>query len=218
MVPTAAAAAAAAAAAQVCELLCELESLHAHYQQLLDRLVPRWRHDREGLELTAAPAAARPTATAATAAAAAAGVSASATIATQHQASSQAAPAADTSAAGSASKQQQQTAAKNSGNSSSSSGSSSSCDAVRSMLEGQLETARRDLRSAQHSIARLEGDMAAAADIAASRETSLNTQVSSLSVVPLPSNPPHPNPPHPTPLTDSGATAGEWHCYRCNID
>jgi hypothetical protein len=51
---------------------------------------------------------------------------------------------------------------------------------VRSMLEGQLETARRDLRLAQHSIARLEGDMAAATDIAASRGTSLNTQVSCL--------------------------------------
>jgi hypothetical protein len=57
---------------------------------------------------------------------------------------------------------------------------------VRSMLEGQLETARRDLRSAQHSIARLEGDMVAAADTAASRETSLNTQVSCLWCPPLP--------------------------------
>jgi hypothetical protein len=45
------------------------------------------------------------------------------------------------------------------------------------MLEAQLEAARRDLRAAQHSIARLEDDMAAAAEAAAGRETSLNTQV-----------------------------------------
>lgn len=45
------------------------------------------------------------------------------------------------------------------------------------MLEGQLESARRDLRSAQHSIARLEGDMAAAEEVAAGREASLSTQV-----------------------------------------
>ena len=37
---------------QVHELQHELDNAHTHYQQLLDRLVPRWRSDRAGLEVT----------------------------------------------------------------------------------------------------------------------------------------------------------------------
>jgi predicted HicB family RNase H-like nuclease len=45
------------------------------------------------------------------------------------------------------------------------------------MLEGQLESARRDLRSSQRTTARLEEELTAAAEAAAGREMSLNTQV-----------------------------------------
>lgn len=156
---------------QVCELRSELDALHAHYTQLLDRLVPRWRQDRTGLELvtTAAPwsgsSAAPP----------------QQQQQQQHQAVPSAAQAAGNAAqsglqqqpAAPASRQQQGTGSV----SISTTNNGSPGDAARSMLEGQLESARRDLRSAQRTTARLEEALTAAAEAAAGREMSLNTQV-----------------------------------------
>ena len=145
--------------------------------------MPRWRHDRQGLELAAAAAAV------AVAAVAAPGTMAAGTTGTAVGSHSPATPqqlviaAAAATAAGSSSpqpqtpattqqQQQQQPALTHSSSSSSSNG-----DAVRVMLEGQLASASRDLRAAQHSIARLEGDLAAAAEAASGREAALTNQV-----------------------------------------
>jgi len=169
---------------QVYELQAELDGVHTHYQQLLDRLVPRWRHDRAGLEVTQAT-----TTAAAAAAAAAAAVNTHPTVSIPAATSSNASSNSSSQKGGSAfaplssptiSSKSLPTAAATptTTTSSSSSSSSSGHEAVRSMLEGQLEGARRDLRSAQHSTARLEADMAAAAELAAGREAALSTQVS----------------------------------------